>query len=395
MKPVTFNINGKECIALIRKLMEKECGRLMGVDDSDIDKIAASGVSRSAQYKLYGNSIVVDVLYHLYRKLLVETGREGDQMSIFDMCSEDLVCEYNHEHPLRVVTLCSGYDSQCLAFERLKRDYPPFDYELVAWSEFDPETPNVPLERQPAVIAHNALFPQWSERNLGDMTKIDWRGVPDFDMLFYSTPCQSISQAGLQHGFVEGSNTRSSIIWNVRDALMIKRPRFACLENVAAMVSQKFLPMFNLWRDTVGELGYSNFAQVLNARHYGVPQNRERIFLMSILDPSGDVHYNFPKPMPLRRNLNDLLLDTADVKYYLNPNRVNQFVRDNLVKITEYAGSSNEKIEPLPQHLREWLESFPEEDLSDNDVKDALDEKTYEAETGLVGDLFDNPLARC
>ena len=96
--------------------------------------------------------------------------------------------EYNKKNPLRVVTLCSGYDSQALAFERLKRDYPEFDYELVAWSEFDPES-KTPLDRQPAVVAHNALFPQWADRNLGDMTKIDWTKVEDFDMLFYSTPC--------------------------------------------------------------------------------------------------------------------------------------------------------------------------------------------------------------
>lgn len=96
--------------------------------------------------------------------------------------------KYNKENPLRVVTLCSGYDSQCLALERLKQNFPQFDYELVAWSEFDPES-KAPLKRQPAVIAHNALFPQWKDRNLGDMTKIDWAKVDDFDLLFYSTPC--------------------------------------------------------------------------------------------------------------------------------------------------------------------------------------------------------------
>ena len=88
-----------------------------------------------------------------------------------------------------MVSLCSGYDSMGLALDRLKRDYPEFDWTMVAWSEFDPETPNRPLEKQPAVVAHNALFPQWADRNLGDMTKIDWTQVPDFDLLFYSTPC--------------------------------------------------------------------------------------------------------------------------------------------------------------------------------------------------------------
>lgn len=72
--------------------------------------------------------------------------------------------KYTKQNPLRVVTLCSGYDSQCLALKRLKEVYPKFDYELVAWSEFDPEI-KTPLNKQPAVVAHNALFKQLAERN--------------------------------------------------------------------------------------------------------------------------------------------------------------------------------------------------------------------------------------
>lgn len=96
--------------------------------------------------------------------------------------------KYTKNNPLRVVTLCSGYDSQCLALNRLREAYPDFDYRLVAWSEWDPES-EAPTDRQPAVIAHKALFPDTSGLNLGDMTKIDWKIVPDFDLLFYSTPC--------------------------------------------------------------------------------------------------------------------------------------------------------------------------------------------------------------
>ena len=230
--------------------------------------------------------------------------------------------KYNKQNPLRVVTLCSGYDSQCLALNRLKEAYPEFDYTLIAWSEFDPES-NTPLDRQPAVVAHKALFPQWADGNLGDMTKIDWEKVPDFDLLFYSTPCQSISQAGLQHGFTEGSGTRSSIIWNVRDAVKVKRPKFLCLENVKAMVTEKFVGMFNLWQLELERLGYANFAQVLNAKDYGVPQNRERIFLVSIrMDGleglAGGVRYYFPKPFPLERRLKDVLEENVDEKYYLS-----------------------------------------------------------------------------
>ena len=239
--------------------------------------------------------------------------------------------QYNQKNPLRVMTLCSGYDSQCLALNRLKEVYPDFDYELVAWAEFDPES-KAPLEKQPAVVAHNALFPQWADRNWGDMTKIDWTKVPDIDFLFYSTPCQSISAAGLQHGFAEGSGTRSSIIWNVRDAVIAKRPKYLCLENVKAMVSGKFVGMFNLWQRELERLGYANFAQVLNAKDYGVPQNRERIFLVSIrmdeLDGlAGNVRFNFPKPFPLERRLKDVLEEKVDEKYYLSDKMLEYFNR--------------------------------------------------------------------
>lgn len=235
--------------------------------------------------------------------------------------------EYTKNRPLRVMTLCSGYDSQCLALNRLKEVYPDFDYELVAWSEFDPESKS-PLERQPAVVAHNALFPQWSDRNWGDMTKIDWEKVPDMDLLFYSTPCQSISAAGLQHGFVEGSGTRSSIIWNVRDAVIAKKPKYLCLENVEAMVSSKFIGMFNLWQKELSRLGYVNFAQVLDSKDYGVAQHRPRIFLVSIRIDDEDKlpQYYFPKPLKLEKCLKDYLEDEVDEKYYLSDERVDGLI---------------------------------------------------------------------
>lgn len=245
--------------------------------------------------------------------------------------------EYTNEKPLKVITLCSGYDSQCLALERLKTVYPEFDYELIAWSEFDPES-KTPLNKQPAVVAHNALFPQWKDRNLGDMTNIDWNTVEDFDLLFYSTPCTDVSQAGLQHGFTEGSRTRSSIIWNVRDAVKIKRPKFLCLENVKAMVSGKFVGLFNLWQLELERLGYRNFAEVLNAKDYGVPQNRERIFLVSIRDDGDLPRFFFPKPFPLERRLKDVLEENVDEKYYLSDKMIECFQHRTEVAIEKGNG---------------------------------------------------------
>ena len=218
---------------------------------------------------------------------------------------------------IKVATLCSGYDSQCMALERLKAKYPQFDYELMWWSEIDKN----------AIVAHDAVFPQYAGRNLGDMTKIDWSKCEKVDLLFYSTPCQSISQAGLQHGFIEGSGTRSSIIWNVRDAVRILRPKYAILENVAAMVQSKFIGMFNLWQRTLEDIGYKNFAKVLNAKDYGVPQNRERIFLVSILDESAI--YEFPQKRKLTKTMKDVLEQNVDEKYYLSDEIMEQFVTNN------------------------------------------------------------------
>ena len=167
------------------------------------------------------------------------------------------------------------------------------------------------------------------------MTKIDWEKVPDIDLLFYSTPCQSISAAGLQHGFAEGSGTRSSIIWNVRDAVIAKRPKYLCLENVKAMVSGKFVGMFNLWQRELERLGYVNFARVLNAKDYGVPQNRERIFLVSIrMDElegiAGNVRYHFPKPFELKLRLKDVLEEKVEEKYYLSDDKIEEMFTNGL-----------------------------------------------------------------
>lgn len=238
---------------------------------------------------------------------------------------------YTRKNPLRLFEICAGYGSQALALRRLHENYPEFEYELTGWCEFDPES-KAPIEKQPAVIAHDALHPDGIGKNWGDLTKMDWNLVPDFDLLTYSTPCQSISAAGLQHGFAEGSGTRSSIIWYVRDAVRIKRPKYLMLENVKAMVSKKFLPMFNLWQSELERLGYVNFAKVLNAKDYGVPQNRERIFLVSIRTDglealAGDIQYHFPKPFPLELRLKDVLEDEVDEKYYLSDKMLDYFNR--------------------------------------------------------------------
>ena len=216
--------------------------------------------------------------------------------------------KYTNENQLKVVTLCSGYDSQLMAIRNLG-----IPYECIGWSEID----------KYAIRAHDAVFPEIADRNLGDMTKIDWSKVEDFDLLFYSTPCTDFSNAGKQAGGEEGSGTRSSILWWTRYAILEKKPKYLIMENVKALVSGKFITLFRKWLDELTSYGYTNFCQVLNAKDYGIPQNRERIFVVSIL---GDAWFSFPQPQELKLRLKDMLEDKVDEKYYLPQDKVNQFI---------------------------------------------------------------------
>ena len=215
---------------------------------------------------------------------------------------------------LRVFTAFSGYDSQCLALNAIG-----VDYELVGWSEID----------KFAIQAHNVLFPQWSERNFGDISKIDWSVVPDFDLFTYSSPCQDFSQAGKQRGGEKGSGTRSSLLWECERAIEAKRPKYLVFENVAAVVSKKFIGMFEQWQRTLEHMGYTNFVQVLNAKTHGyptpVPQNRKRVFMVSVLNC--EQPYAFPDEQPLTTRLRDVLEDNVEDKYYLKDEQIERYLR--------------------------------------------------------------------
>lgn len=255
----------------------------MGVKDLDFDKMRGAGISDSQLYKLAGNSIVVNVLEALFRNL-------------------DFT-----EKPLRVFEAFAGYGSQSMALRNIG-----VEHEVVGISEID----------KYAIMAYNATHEPTT--NYGDISKIEWGGeVPDFDFFTYSFPCTDISNAGAQAGFEEGSGTRSSLLWECRKAILAKRPKYLMMENVKAITSKKFMPFFQKWQDWLSEQGYTNFWQVLNAKDYGIPQNRERCFLVSIL---GDAWYNFPEPVPLELKLKVLLEDKVDEKYYLNQERVDKFI---------------------------------------------------------------------
>lgn len=222
--------------------------------------------------------------------------------------------EYTKDNPLKVVTLCSGYDSQCLALNRIKQHYKEFEYELIAWAEVD----------KYAIEAHNVLFPQYAGKNMGDITTCDWGKITtSIDLLTYSTPCTNISVAGKQEGLKEGSGTASSIIWSVLRAIDTLHPRYLLMENVKALVSNKFIGDFKQWQGELAKRDYTNFVKVLDSSQFGVPQHRERVFMVSILDENAS--YHFPEPFPLERKLKDVLEKDVDEKYYLSEKIIKGF----------------------------------------------------------------------
>lgn len=232
---------------------------------------------------------------------------------------------------INVITLFSGYDSQCLALDRLKEQHSDFDYELLCWAEVD----------KYAIQAHNLIYPQWADRNLGDVSKIEWGNYPhlkDCDLITYSFPCTSLSAAGKQLGMEKGSGTASSLIWEVEKAIKVLRPKYLLMENVKALVSKKFMPFFQEWIDLVdGSYGYRSHWKVLNATDYGVPQNRERVFMVSIRE---DIMrgYDFPEPFPLTKTLDDVLEDEVEERYYLKNDRIEGLLNSTIEEIRKKNG---------------------------------------------------------
>lgn len=239
--------------------------------------------------------------------------------------------EYTKDNPLRCFFAFEGYNSQGLALNRLKHHYPDFDWVCVGRSEID----------KYAIQAADALFPEAKDKNFGNISEISWNDVPYFDLLTYSFPCTNLSFAGKQEGCEEGSGTASSLLWECRKAIIAKRPKYLLMENVKALVSQKFLPYFLKWQNELASYGYTNFVKVLNSKNFGCPQNRERIFMVSILDDNAS--YHFPEPFPLDKRLKDVLEEDVDEKYYLSKKVIDTFIERN--KINEDKGNGF-KFEP-------------------------------------------------
>ena len=151
--------------------------------------------------------------------------------------------------------------------------------------------------------------------NLGDISIMNVESVPKHDLFTYSFPCQDISIAGEQKGIKKGK-TRSGLLYECEKIIEYHKPKYLLLENVKNLVGAKFKNQFDEWLRYLESLGYTNYWKVLNATEFNVPQNRERVFVVSILNEH-DL-YEFPKPTKLDKCIRDILEDNVDEKYYID-----------------------------------------------------------------------------
>jgi len=223
-----------------------------------------------------------------------------DQISIFSLMYET----YKVRKPVRIIETFAGYGSQSLALKRLGVEFE--HWKMVEIDEF-------------AVKSFNAIHGTNFEPS--DITKIHGKDLEIVDkdkyeyILTYSFPCTDISLAGAQKGFREGSGTRSSLLWEVQRILdelkeIDALPGILLLENVTAIHQEgENLAGFRKWIDYLEDIGYSNFIQDLNAVDYGIPQNRDRTFVLSIL---GKYNYDFPVPIPLNKCIEDYFEELSE-----------------------------------------------------------------------------------
>lgn len=217
--------------------------------------------------------------------------------------------EYTTENPLRLIELFAGIGSQTQALTNIG-----IAHKVVAISEID----------KYAIQSYEAIH--GIANNLGDIRKIE--ELPDADLWTYSFPCQDISVAGKGAGIKEG--TRSGLLFEVERLLRVASekgtlPKYLLLENVKNLVSKKFKADFDKWLDFLAELGYTNYWKVLNAKDYGIPQNRERVFCVSIRGEHKP--FVFPKPKELTIRLRDMIDETVDERFYLKESTIRSILR--------------------------------------------------------------------
>lgn len=188
-----------------------------------------------------------------------------------------------------------------------------------------------------AIASYNAIHK--TEFEPSDITKLKGEdlGIVDTEkytyIMTYSFPCQDLSLSGKQKGMSKGTGTRSGLLWEVERLLNETEnlPQILLMENVPQVHSKKNKEDFDLWLNFLRNKGYQNFWKDLNAKHYGIPQNRNRCFCVSILSDEF-INFSFPEPQELKLVMKDLLEKEVDEKYYINSLKAKQLIEKLIVE---------------------------------------------------------------
>ena len=207
---------------------------------------------------------------------------------------------------LKVIEAFAGVGSQRMALRNLG-----IEHKIVGIFEID----------KFALKSYEAIHGECP--NLGDISKIKVEDIPQHDLFTYSFPCQDLSVAGKQKGMIRGV-TRSGLLYECERIIKYCKPKYLLLENVKNLVGKKNKPQFDEWLKFLEDLGYTNYWKVLNAKDYGVPQNRERVFVVSILGEHES--YNFPSPVKLDKSIKDILEDEVEEKYYFKTDKAEKLI---------------------------------------------------------------------
>lgn len=200
------------------------------------------------------------------------------------------------------------------------------EHQLVNYCEID----------RYASKAYSQIHNVSEELNLKDVTTVDTSLLSDIDMITYGFPCQDISIAGKQKGFTDsdGNRTRSGLFFEALRIIENTKPKYAIAENVKALTSKKFATEFNIVLNSLEQAGYNNYWHVLNAKDYGIPQNRERVFIISIRKDIDKGVFNFPSPQELKLCVKDLLEEEVESKYYMYNTRTAELIKQIISKVT-------------------------------------------------------------
>ncbi len=275
---------------------------------------------------------------------------------------------------LKYLSLFSGIGSPEQALKNLG-----IKFELVGFSEID----------KFAIKSYCAVHGVDESLNLGDITKIKIEELPkDLDLITHGSPCQDFSVAGKGKGADEGSGTRSSLMWNTVAICEYCKPKYVIWENVKNVLSKKHKHSFDKYLNEMDRIGYNNFYKVLNAKDFGVPQNRERVFVISIRKDL-KIDYQFPEGFDNGIRLKDVLEVVVDEKYYLSDELLEGFKKSNFISNTDIK-ILGMTVNPRAKgtNSRHWVHSV-------NGIVGSLSATDYKQPKQLlmprrIGGIFDN-----